>query len=586
MIVKNHNVEPLLTSLLRNGFSSFDSKLFTCKHPVLPLRIFCYDQHVTYRNEEEEKIAHQCRGLVLEEETWNVVCWGFDKFQSSLKKKKTQSCDGKEKYNIQVKEDGSLLFLFFYKGTWMLTTRHTFCDQPSERIYMETFLEIIGCSLDAFAKDADLSTDFTYCFELCSSKNRIVRKYEKSTLFLLSAFSQVTHNELPQMMLDMLVKHYILRYPHISLQRPLCIAHFETVSFAHCELRKWECQQELFEGFVLLNEITGERVKIKSDFYRNVHTLRYRGWTSATPIMLVPLIINDLVSSGKRGIVLSLLSEKRHDFAEFQERWSYVEMILQKQIDELSNEWKFLRKRDDFFSLDYNILKNWVHERNVTLLPLFLKESRKILSSEEPSWPTLIMDHVLLVTNLLFGSESDSHWITKQKGCYCSDWSLFEKSEMAHKIPYETEDGKWVVFCCCGEKMTCKRLPYDYLFYQQCPCPRKEYVDVLTYASGSLLWICENCGCTHECYQRDDIFDDGKKVKQGQPLGIPASKELKNFRLFLHFIMKQKMKFLAWKKSKMYDFICKTLQVPKEKGHVALFGYEDCKIVLQHLSNL
>lgn len=40
-----------------------------------------------------------------------------------------------------------------------------------------------------------LDPAFTYCFEFCSPKRRIIKEYEKSCVFLLSAIDNLTHKE-------------------------------------------------------------------------------------------------------------------------------------------------------------------------------------------------------------------------------------------------------------------------------------------------------------------------------------------------------------------------------------------------------
>lgn len=578
-------MEPLLATWLKKGMSLPCAKMFTCDHPDLPLSIFCYDNHFVYKS-EDERISNQCRGLILEKGSWDVVCWGFDRF---VKSKKTQSSDGKEKYIIQIKEDGTLLFLFHYKGRWLLTTRHTFCDQPSEKLYLDLFKEIVGGDADSFAKNAGLSQNFTYCFELCSSKNRIIRKYEQPTLFLLASFSRLTHSELPSIMLDLMVKKFNSSFPEVNLKRPFCVSESESMNYALSELKTWERNQELFEGFVLLNESTGHRLKVKSDFYKSVHSLRYRGWTRASPLVLLPLILNDL-QSNKKNVVLDLLREIRHDFPEFQERWDMVKNVLVEEIEILSKVWGRLLQEHNFLDMDYVNLKTWVNDNcaNSKLVSLFLKESRCVLNrsiSGEPNWFNMIEEHILHVSNCLFPGKVDTFWFNKEKRSYCQDILLFEKSEMAQKPPFKDEKNTWRVFCCCSNEMVCKRLRYDYLYYQTCPCSNKELVDVLTYKSGSLLWICESCGCTHECFQKNDSFEE-KTVEQSQPLGIPASKALKNLRLYLHHVMNQTMKSHGWKKTRMYDFLSDVLQVSKDRAHVAQMSFNDCLKVLENLKLL
>lgn len=310
------------------------NNLFVCHHPNLPLVLLCYDNLKSANN----LLTSQCRGLILEKETWRVVCWGMDRFSESLRDAHTQSKN--QTFDVELKEDGSLLFFFFYKGSWRLSTRHTFCDQESERKYLEGFSSVCKQVVSSwftvdenetwenlslmFAKKLNLEETFTYCFELCSPQTRIVRAYKQPTLFLLSAHSNLTHKELPSEALDMIVK---FANDDRCLQRPKKVASFKIPkkSFDFLSLIKqvendlmfeWEQTEQLFEGFILkLNGNCVSRFKVKSATYKVAHKLRYRGWVTATPDTLFPLVCK------QQTFVLDMLREIRHDFPEFAKRW-------------------------------------------------------------------------------------------------------------------------------------------------------------------------------------------------------------------------------------------------------------------------
>jgi hypothetical protein len=332
------------------------------------------------------------------------------------------------------------------------------------------------------------------------------------------------------------------------------------------------------------------------------------------------MVGNDLDIEGKEqdeNIVFRLLRSTRHDFEEFAWRWKNVETILKDECDillkHLGNLFQYTRDsqkaKEDVF--DYKRLHDWVKKNmsDTKLSSLFLKESRIIiglLSVDNVlendflrgfNICDLLKQHELFVVNQLFGPTSKSHWfsiaITKheRETKYCA-WESVKEQVLSNDYascndgkeqylgysrskPIRSPNGTWIVTCFCGELMTCERLKYDYLYYKCCPCLRREKIDVLTYMSGSLLWICRKCQCTHECYQTDNEYN-GVKVEKGQPLGFPASANLKNLRLYLHFIMNDLMYKKGMHRRDVYRRMQNVLDISDEQCHVAMFSWEQC----------
>lgn len=562
------------------------AKLFVNRHPYLPFVQLCYDNN----RSESSLLSDQCRGLIVDEQTWDVVAWGFDRFKkaSNFSKKFVVS-------TVQVKEDGSLLFLFNYKGSWMLSTRHTFCDQPSERVYVEAFASAIGYDyrivrvefdtfLSQFANSLQLSPDFTYSLELCSPQTRIVRPYDQPTIFLLAAHNKHNHQELSQDALDAIVTSAKLP----SFKRPITVGRDLSIKKAIWLLREWEKNHELFEGFVLLMN-DGRRLKLKSQTYKLAHDLRYRGWIKATPITLIGFVLRDQTN------VLDMLRQTRHDFDEFQTRWYFLKHIVDVVVNETSCLWRSWINKNVSSSIqkleDFHV---WLSEQDCkqTTKELCLKkwslfrEARPIEGDEEeePVWKDIFANYENTFVESFFDDKASSHWALSQTVVkeYCcvdpdklSDIFFDKKSGVTSLAPFKIENG-WFVTCYCGKYMDCKRLKYDHIYYDKCPCG--DVIGTYLYPSGSLLYVCEECGCTHECYQTDNIYD-GKQVMKGQPLGLPASKNLKTVRLYLHHLLDKKF---ATKKD-MYDWISQTLSLPPDVCHIAQLNLFQCEQIIRHL---
>ena len=608
----NLKMEPMIVQLLKSGKDIHEiineHKLYTCSHPTHPLIMFCYNNHLS-----DSDLSHQCRGLILEKDTWKVVCWGFDRFKSTHKVRTTggstredslpfnpqNNVNKPNSFNIQVKEDGSLIFMFHYANKWHLSTRHTFCDQPSEKIYYDTFLQIIKCDQNEFAIDMGLSIDFTYCFELCSKANRIVRNYPKSCLFLLGALNTYSHKELKTSDLDDIVNKFKNQKNDTMIFRPEIISCSNTLEFAKNMLLEWETKHELFEGFILLdeNDAGATRIKLKSNLYKDVHKLRYRGWIKATPELLFPMVVTSIQSNVDRKVeesrispILSLLHDTRHDYEEFENRWMFLYENVNENIQSLEDIWTNLSSSLLFCELFskanqkeiLNGLKNVDHPLKI----LLLKSSINQLNSNfKKEILVSINNNSRFVINALFKNTSTSCWFHLEsphsfcEPLKCIGEKCTDENEGITLTPPEFVNNSWKVVCYCGSEMKCLRLKYDYLYYKYCVCGDK--VDVLVYPSGKLLWMCMKCDCTHECYQDDNTFH-GKKVIKSQPLGFPASKNLKTLRLYVHYIIDGILQEKRYTRSQIYNLIAIDLNLPSEKCHVALLNWSQCISVLNY----
>lgn len=75
-----------------------------------PLVILNYDQ---IESPKTHPVVRECRGLVLEKDTWNVVARAFTRF---FNYGETDCQFDWSKFTATTKEDGSLLLLYRYAG--------------------------------------------------------------------------------------------------------------------------------------------------------------------------------------------------------------------------------------------------------------------------------------------------------------------------------------------------------------------------------------------------------------------------------------------------------------------------------------
>ena len=157
-------------------------------HPTHPLSIYNYTQSTQYER-NWDLVTLQCRGLIMDSETGEVVARSFPKFfnfeelhidvKSALVSGIPSS--GCKKVTIQQKMDGSLGIIFNYKGEWILCTKGSFTSEQSIKA-----TQILTNKYDLKKFNPAIS----YICEIIYPENRIVCDYQNTeTLVFLTAFA-------------------------------------------------------------------------------------------------------------------------------------------------------------------------------------------------------------------------------------------------------------------------------------------------------------------------------------------------------------------------------------------------------------
>lgn len=260
-----------------------------------------------------DPIAQECRSLVLEVGTWDIVSRSFNRFFNYGE----SPCPAVDVTQMTAYEkvDGSLIGLFNYRGEWMYRTRSMIMPENNINAWEVTWKEHIETALGKNFKSRLIGMEhLTYILELTSPENRIVTRYNSTApqMTLLSIRdNELGHYETRQATLD-----YVLngipewREPHAYK--------FETISdclTAAKELRNLE------EGFVLYNRLGEPICKVKNPAYVAAHHLRGEG--------LNPRRIKDLIFMGEVSEYLAIFPEDEEMFDPY--IWAF--MRLQQRVN-------------------------------------------------------------------------------------------------------------------------------------------------------------------------------------------------------------------------------------------------------------
>lgn len=221
------------------------------------LAIFNYGLTCNYY----EPVVQEARGIIIDIEALEVVCWPFRKFGNHTEGY-ADTIDW-DTARVLEKVDGSIVKLWFDKGMgrWQFSTNGVIRAEkaPIDGMVGLSYGDIIMQADNV--KDipfADLNKDYTYIFELVSPMTRIVVKYERASLYHLGTRNNLTGEEYE---LDIGIKKP-KTYPLCGLEN--CI------NAALALNKQCEGEEVKNEGFVVVDK-DWHRVKIKSPDYIMMH---------------------------------------------------------------------------------------------------------------------------------------------------------------------------------------------------------------------------------------------------------------------------------------------------------------------------
>jgi T4 RnlA family RNA ligase len=209
----------------------------------------------------------ECRGLILDGQ-FNVVSRSFDRFFNYGENGATFNPSVATVYE---KIDGSLIKIYFYKGTWYVSTRGTAFAESKVNGFDITFQDMVYKALEVSSHQEFnelcckwLSIELTYIFEVTGFENRVVTRYSGYSLWFLSARNNKTgeyHSHEVQVDVTLFGAVFPKRFKFDSIEA--CIDTAKSLP-------------DLQEGYVAYHE--GVPVcKIKSPTYVAVHHIRGEG---------------------------------------------------------------------------------------------------------------------------------------------------------------------------------------------------------------------------------------------------------------------------------------------------------------------
>lgn len=271
--------------------------------------------------------VEECRGLVLERKTWNVVAYPFYRFYNQHEKPYAAKVNMENSVLFE-KRDGTLCTLYYYDG-WKVATRSRPMAEGQVNDSKETFASLFWRTLEGNYGNHWERMEYrnlNFVFELTGPQNRVLTPYHKNDVRLLS----IRH-----------IDNYAHKYEEFPLPKLQEVARkikipmvkiYDFKDLKSIQGRVMDSLESLDEGFVLVDYTKKKngsyhRIKIKNPQYLKAHRLIGSGFNSYKAM--------ELVLGGDTGEFLGYFS----DYRPLVEK---VEKILQGYCEEVDSDFKRL----------------------------------------------------------------------------------------------------------------------------------------------------------------------------------------------------------------------------------------------------
>ena len=211
--------------------------------------------------DKADPIVQACRGAVVEDcgGSFKMRAYAFSRF-FNLGEPGAAEIDWSSAIVFE-KYDGSLIKLFHWDGMWLVSTSGSVGGAGSVGSSGKTFEELFWETFDYNNyRKSDLDTDNVYIFELCAPENRIVVKYDRAMLRLLAVRN--SRDDFAELPLNDFTSSFWIA---------------DSYEFGSDEIvNAANARGADHEGFIVVDG-AGNRIKVKSDVYVQLHRVRGNG---------------------------------------------------------------------------------------------------------------------------------------------------------------------------------------------------------------------------------------------------------------------------------------------------------------------
>ena len=254
----------IIRYIKKNGLEKAISEFsLICKH--YPSKILLkYNQIESDMSIPE---VQDCRGLILEKDTWDLMSLAFRKFFNSGETHAAKI--DWDTAHILNKEDGTMIQVYWdwHKEVWFAATTGTAegCGEVNNKMGT-TFDSLFWSTVkDKYGLEPNkLTKGYTYVWELTTPYNIVVKPHGESSATLLTIRNLETLKEIP--------RKELLKIGN-DLGVPVVVEYSLNIKNAGALIKTFENMPWSEEGYVVVDS-NFNRVKIKNPAYLSVHHLK------------------------------------------------------------------------------------------------------------------------------------------------------------------------------------------------------------------------------------------------------------------------------------------------------------------------
>lgn len=280
-------------------------------------------------------ITIECRSLILRMSDLSVVSRAFDRFFNAGECPEYYSDFDPTRATVYEKADGSLVKVYWHptRNQWCISTRGTAyaegnhpmggtfldhilkaftrpndrCDDPYTMVDFQEFFGLL-ITYGGGGREFNLGSEFTWVFEFTSPTNRVVTRYDAPGMVLLDVVHNPTGKSLiaqsPELFGDF-IDDFDAWWLNVRAPKVYDSGEIEDL------INRANQLENLAEGFVLYDPVSGKRMKIKSSAYVAAHRLRGEDMIPSRKRVL------ECILTGEQDEVIAVFPEFKPYFDEY-----------------------------------------------------------------------------------------------------------------------------------------------------------------------------------------------------------------------------------------------------------------------------
>lgn len=224
--------------------------------------------------------GQKCRGIVVDKDGC-VVARKFDRFFNYGEMPAITGQVDFTRAIYQPKEDGSLIGIWYDRelNKWRITTKGTIdgkgpvkvANVTKYQLFDELVYETLVTNEYSFQLQMDIianafgygARDFSFVFELCSKKNKVITDYQENKMILLNIFfNHPDEQPIPQDEFVLLADYFGKTFKNVEPVKEITGIKSKEEALEYCKTLSG-----LREGLVIYDPVTKIRLKMKSPRY-------------------------------------------------------------------------------------------------------------------------------------------------------------------------------------------------------------------------------------------------------------------------------------------------------------------------------